>query len=231
MNLVVRVTVYKRHDPLRICLLGLQRIHDAFEAIEIEMHTVFVVSNDEDEEVVNTYRRRSDVIRHENKPIGAKHNYSANWILQHLDFDYFMEMGSDDVMSTPGVFITAGLMKMGLPFFGYTTLYVTEAHTRRTKLFKGSTVFGAGRCIRYDVYRHTLETLGKIWDDDKNRGLDGSSMNNIQKTCKINIRTFHLPSPIIADIKTDENINTFESFPGKEVEYVRLTPEMAILER
>lgn len=228
IRVIIRLNIYKRPWITSLCFEGLRRATNDFKKRNVDLKIVPVVSTQEDLKIVPDWVEKP--FFYKNLPVGEKCNAGMRYILDNYDFDYILGFGSDDFFTYPGIALIEAYLKMGLPFFGFTDLYIVNSEDLRAKRYSGNTVFGAGRAIRRDLLDYTMKEVGYIWEDHKNRGLDGSSGNTISQATKVSCATFHQPYPVIVDLKSKENINGFNRFPAKEVDYYRLVPELEKVE-
>ena len=116
-----------------------------------------------------------------NKPLGVKKTFGlANAIKYYPDYDYIMELGSDDFINPKLFDLYKPLMNNGFKFFGMNNLYMYHVRTDKliwVKDFAGEDMtFGAGRMIHKSV----IEKMGcDLWDD-YNEGLDTMSAKKIK---------------------------------------------------
>lgn len=151
-------------------------------------------------------------ILHENLPLGKKKNYGLSH-LANFDFDYVMEIGSDDLILDE--LLDNYLEYFGrYDFFGVCDIAYIESENGecRRHLMSAST-YGAGRCIS----RHVLEEMNwKIWDDNISRGLDNSS---IKRIASHGIPYYQIPAseiPLVIDVKSNDNLWKFNYFLGEK---------------
>lgn len=227
MKICIRIPIYGRETITKLFLKGFERLVTDFERRGVEVYPLFVVSTDSDEKLIRS--TGYEPTRLPNKPIGLKHNESMRICLAQ-DWDYFLGMGSDNFITSAGIALIEGYMRMGLPFFGFNSLFVVDSETLRCKEYRGSTVFGVGRAIRRDVIEATIRQIGRVWDNDLNQGLDNNSGKNIYQATGVKCAGISLPVPITVDLKSDNNINSFDKFPSSEVNYHRLVPELKHVE-
>jgi len=210
INLMVYFAVWRRPEITELCLMGIERMrsHPAYS-----IQAFAVISEPEMIPLMNQYDIKW--VMHENMPLGKKKNYGLK-ALNHFDFDYLMEIGSDDL-------VTDYLLNQYLEYFGKydffgisDCLYIeSETGECRRQLTNAST-YGAGRVIS----RKVLEMIDwTLWPDNISRGMDNASIRNIKQ---FGIE-FHKVKPGICpgliDIKSPENIWKFNYFIGTEYDF------------
>jgi hypothetical protein len=140
----------------------------------------------------------------QNKHLGRKHNDLLEYC---LGGDYIMQLGSDDIILDSGIDILAEMIHNGINMAGFTDLVMIKGD--KQKLYKGQVPFGAGRIFKTELVK------GRIWTEQKMRGLDGDSFRGLKRMNRgleiVPIKGFH-----IIDIKTESNLNAWEAFPIKE---------------
>jgi hypothetical protein len=198
---------------------------------------------------------------HENLPVGMKKNAGLHELLKK-DFDYLIELGSDDLMLDEILDVYEPSMKRGEDFFGARSLLMVDSveATCRQIQFDDDCAQGLGRCMskkmlmtftgKVHVKANTpiitdesilpegdegflnpdvvkvyeplgwVERTGKkvgvhLWDNI-NRGLDNNSTGRIMRA-GFKYVPLETATPLMADIKSDENIWGFNPEIGEEV--------------
>jgi hypothetical protein len=152
-------------------------------------------------------------VMHENEPLGRKKNFGLSEAMK-LDWDYLIEIGSDNLIKTE-------LLKTYAQFFGNTELFgcnnlaFIDSYDLDCRFYESKTHFGAGRCFSRSVF----EKAGtNIWPDNRNRTLDNLSSIFLYSHGIMDKR-IHLDSPMIIDIKSEENIWPFNYYWGAKREF------------
>lgn len=207
-KVVVFTPVWGRHEILKRWAEGVNRIKNYWPDI-IEIIPLCIVSNQEDKEIVQSFG--FGWCEAENLPLGRKHNAGLDF-LRKLDFDYILQLGSDDVISNEYLHYILPLMIDEVDMFGVGSLYFAEPKTKKACRFDlsthANTVIGAGRCISH----RAIETLDyKLWPDEVNKGLDMTSQANLQA---IDVIPYLIQTSDICvlDIKSDTNIWSYDTF-------------------
>ena len=176
-----------------------------------EINKVAVCSTDDDEEFMRHYGW--EVIRAENNPLGAKWNAGLEAC---LDTDYIIQIGSDDLLSDNYFKAIGKLVSEGVHLAGIKTLYFWNSLNDECVEFEYAThlknkFVGAGRLISTMMVEHILEEEGLVWTEKLNKGLDNDSEMRFNKHgyyCK----EIKWPNPLVVDIKSDQNIWSYEAF-------------------
>lgn len=153
------------------------------------------------------------VIKYDNDQLGAKWNYGLQHA-KHIDFDYLLITGSDDIFS-PG--LIESLAEQDADYAGLLDFYFYDIEKDLLKYCSGlqfnrkGEPHGAGRIIK----RWVLEALEwHLWDDNINYGLDASMT---RKFLTVNLNTFftHIPKGMYAvDLKSSDNIHSIHEYNG-----------------
>lgn len=126
-------------------------------------------------------KRRADrygwgYVEYPNYPLGAKWNAGLP-ALRDLGVDAVLIVGSDDLLNAAAVLRYGRALRDGVRYVGLQDLYFYDQPTDRTIHWPGydderaGESAGLGRCI----HRSYIEAVAwKLWDDEKEHGLDGS---------------------------------------------------------
>lgn len=207
INILVYLAVWRRPEVTKLCFLGLDRIrkHKAFN-----IQCLAVISEPDMIPLCESHNIKW--VMYQNYPLGKKKNYGLKAASQY-DFDYLLEIGSDDI-------ITDALLDQYLDyfnryeFFGVSDIaYIESESGECRRLISHSTTYGAGRCISREI----LEKADwKLWKDDLNRGLDNDSNRKINNLGYHFHKVKPIDEPGLIDVKSGENIWKFNYFLGKE---------------
>ena len=218
INLLVYLAIWRRPEITELCLIGIDRLkrHPAYN-----IDTVAVISETE----MIPLCEKHDVrwVMHQNLPLGKKKNYGLKVCSQH-DFDYLMEIGSDDL-------ITNEMLDHYLDyffkydFFGISDVaYIESESLECRRLTNKSTTYGAGRCIKRDIL---VDLNWNIWSDELNRGLDNDSIRRIESKGYKFKKVEPMDVPGLIDIKSSENIWKFNYFLGHEYDINKVLSKLS----
>jgi len=175
-------------------------------------------------DVIKDYEGRRSLVLHINKPLATKLNYGVKCSLELYEYDYLMNIGSDDVIQ-PNMLnaYRKELIKEGYKqwptdvMFGCNAAdWVSFQHNKayRIKYYDIPDVIkiiiGAGRLTSRDIVERCG---GNMNNPMRNGGLDTDSQMMVQNTYKSKTMRFNLEGYVL-DIKTNTNINKFESLQG-----------------
>lgn len=157
IEVVVMVTCWKRHPIGAMCFKGLHRLRTFAYTLGIELKPLIVYSELYYERLADSYAFHK--VHAENRPLGEKHNVGLRYALDHISFDYFMQLGSDDLLSNKVLSLYKPLFEAQEAFIGLNELYVIDYYSKDTKRVAPGHVFGAGRCIRRDVLEQASDRV------------------------------------------------------------------------
>ena len=231
IRIIVLTCIYGRSDVTDTFISALYRFV-ARSPEWVQINAVFVVSNSDDwaNIVVHTdYYDWMETTYSPNMPLGRKHNLGISFTHHMMQYDYIMQLGSDDLVSDEIWQYYEKPLQAGRKFFGLSDLYFYNAKTHAVKHYGSNQVFGACRMIHRDIVRQLVRDTGyvQLWTDEKNSALDRDSENNITKEigfCNIRVLPVKTPKPMVIDIKTEENINKWDDLPPCRT-INRLSPE------
>lgn len=143
-----------------------------------------------------------------NEPLGKKLNAGIEYALDY-DFDYLMNLGSDDLIH-PSLFgLYRPFMEEKWQFFGLDKIYFYDIISGKLGLSL-EYLWGAGRVISRQILEKLREKGEFLYKNEFFRGLDCNSIDKVKKLFNIDYK--HLKSedfPYIVDIKSEVGINDF----------------------
>ena len=116
---------------------------------DVEFMPFAVYSDDDEGKILKEYGIRS--LKYPNEYIGEKKNAGLLELLK-LDWDYMMELGSDDLVNPALIDLYLPLWERGVNCFGVNSCYFVDVKTRRVALWEHNYAIGAGRCIKRSVF-------------------------------------------------------------------------------
>jgi glycosyltransferase involved in cell wall biosynthesis len=205
--ILILLPIWKREKITDICLSNLKRLQE-----KENFQVLCVVS--EQWAKIKAFEYGFKFIESENFPVGGKMNNGIKEALR-FDWDYLMNLGSDDI-------IDERLFKLYKPFieqkrecFGVTKCTFIDSETKEVKRFDYKHLIGAGRMIRRDIverYFPLYPLKNKCLDDGSARNMFGTQFTEIQET----------EDDLIVDIKSDQNIWSFDFFEGENSKFETL---------
>lgn len=222
-KVIVFTPIWGRHEIVKIWAAGVRRIQKYWpEALNIDV--LCMVSTNEDKELIQDLG--FDYVWTENKPLGKKHNDGLK-ALKGKDFDYILQLGSDDLISNDYLHYALFGMQSGFDLFGVNRLYFVDYNTKQGCKFdlstQASTLVGAGRFISHKSIKRLKYN---IWPDSINRGLDMTSQLNLS-TIGVTPNILQTTNYCVCDVKSEVNIWSFERFDKfhESVDYEEIKKE------
>lgn len=112
MKVIFFLACWKRPEITELCFMGLKRL---MKHNKVKSSALAVIS---EEEMIPLCKKYGiDFIVYENEPVGRKKNAGLDEVLKR-DFDYLIELGSDDLISDKLIDIYLPFMERGEDFFG-----------------------------------------------------------------------------------------------------------------
>lgn len=249
------LAVWKRPEITELCFMGLKRLMKHCKGFAFA-----VISEKSMIPLCKKYG--IDFCEHENRPLGMKKNFGLNELMKK-DFDYLIELGSDNLILDEMIDRYIPLMKSGIDYFGGTKLLFIDSIDGNCREYEAVESqygfgFGLGRCMSRrliekaaakikinvnetclngeDIFyagaigwaspkvAATLQASGlatiqdskftyKLWSDETEKMMDNDS--NARITAHgFKYNPVETPEPLMADMKSDENIWTFNSEIG-----------------
>jgi hypothetical protein len=204
-KILVYLAVWRRPLITELCFLGIQRLRRSFH-----IEALAVISEQEMIPLCEKYG--INWVFHENFPLGKKKNYGLQKA-KEFEFDYLMEIGSDDLILNELVEDYLSNYVGKYDFFGITDCVWIDTTLGECRRIQSNTTYGAGRMIS----RTALEQVGwKLWSDHITRGLDNNSIFNLHRKKIAYHKCDRIDIPCVIDIKGDENIWKFNYWIGVE---------------
>jgi len=203
-KIMILLPIWKREKITRICLDNLKELQKDFN-----IDVICVVSEQWSKLAAFEYGFR--YVEAPNECIGAKMNIGVREAIK-FDFDYMMNLGSDDIITKELFDIYEPYFKDGLKMFGSRRVTFIDSESKEVKRNDYQAMIGAGRCIRKDIIVEVLKS-GEMYDKVQ-KGLD---FNSQAKFIRHNHTEIENPFNTIFDIKSCENIWGFNDLGGDKV--------------
>jgi hypothetical protein len=230
MKIMCVASLYNRPDVSEIFVMGMRRLG------------VEVLASVSEPRSLELCRRMSiPFIRDNNTPIGRKLN---NILRSSLDFSWthLMISGDDDVYAQSILDVYKEYESE--PAIGFKSLYFVHPSSSRAVKFTYTvreTTVGAGRLLSRSVVEDVVNKVGGLWDDMRNRSLD-ASMDRRLAIVGVTPKIVLMESPCIIDIKTAQNIWSFDSLisftkngsavePASYYDVLKLVPEGELISK
>ena len=207
IEVVLMIPLWGRPLVAETAMQNLDRTVAHFAALGIEVHTYCTVSDRAGQELVKKYN--TSHIALPNKPIGTK--LDAALEQYPYDFDYYLGMGSDNILTEEAIEQIAAEMKAGQLMAGYQDMVFIKGN--RMKLYHSTTMFGAGRFVHRTLLDAAMRS-GEFYGA-RDKGLDGASFRAVKRTGYDKFKW--LKGFDVIDLKGEENINGFDAYNTKEL--------------
>jgi len=204
--------VWGRPEIFEICLAGIKRLmkHDPkrFQIIPF-----FIVSEGWAAQLLN--KHKFAYIYHQNQPLGAKKNAGIRYAIDNIEFDYILEIGSDDLISGQWLDIAEPYLLEGVKQLHPSNVYFTDVRTGKAAEWTSAKIIGLGRFISRAAIKTAIQRF-ELWEPKGNRGMDTYSWNQLQK-CGIGNQIINTSGQVLTlDLKSDTNINQMAAFKATE---------------
>lgn len=145
-NILIFLACWKRPEITELCFTGIQRLK-AYDPDRFRISALAVISEREMIPLCTKYGINWTLA--DNLPVGRKKNRGLN-IAFNYEWDYLLEIGSDDLLRDEILDTYEPLMKKGMPVFGINSLVFYESTTGNARQYK-SDALAMGRAIKRTV--------------------------------------------------------------------------------
>lgn len=205
-KLLIYLAVWRRPSITEICFTGIQRLKNH---PDYDIRALAVISEESMIPLCEKYG--VEWVMYKNEPLGEKKNAGLQKA-KEIEFDYLMEIGSDDLILNELLDDYKQYLGKYL-FFGVSDAAYIESDTLACRRLISRSTYGAGRMI----HRSVLEKVDwKLWNDHINRGMDNNSVLSLQRKGVMYQRVTPMEFPGVIDVKSDENLWKFNYFLGVE---------------
>ena len=212
-KILVLLPIWGRMNITELCLSNIKKLQKYYS-----IDVLCVVS--EQWAKLMAFKYGFKYVEVSNDDLGHKMNVGVERALK-IDFDYMMNLGSDDIITKDLLDEYKESMDNNYPMFGITKVCFYDSQTKELKEVDYGHLIGAGRMIRKDIIERLAVTNGKVtmYDKGLERGLDNNSRKRFMSVA---MRELSLNGNVIVDIKSDENIWKFSDLKGetKELNYI-----------
>lgn len=198
IRILLYFAVWGRHDVLRVCLEGVKRLC-AYSPDRFTIIPFAVCSNPEDAAVLDQYN--IDHCSYPNDKLGEKKNYGLSQALSKYEFDYMLEIGSDDIISNDLLDLYEPHMRLGALLLSVNTCFFIEIATSRVARWSSDLIIGAGRAIHVSILKSMLkvefrftQSIGGINFDYRAKQVIMLAANSADtyEACQLGVKTGNL---------------------------------------
>lgn len=207
-KILVFLALWRRPEITEICFLGLERLK---QHPDFRIDVLAVLSEPEMVPLCEKYGVHW--IAADNLPLGRKKNTGLQ-AAKNFDFDYLMEIGSDDLILNCLLDSYKPFIDQKKDFFGIVDMAYIDSQTGTCRrLTSTMSTYGAGRMIS----KSALEKVDyHPWRDEIIRGMDNNSLFAFARKGVIYGTVKPMDVPGVIDIKSEENIWKFNYHVGRE---------------
>jgi len=207
MKILTFTPVWQRPEIFEICLQGIKRLQK-YDPKRFQIQPFFVISESCAAKLLLKYKY--DFVYAENAPLGAKKNTGIRYAFDNYDFDYIMEIGSDDLVTNEWLETALPLMEQNVKQFHPCDVYFVDARNGETAYWKTDKILGAGRFISREAIAQVIKR-DNLWEPVGRRGMDTYSWRQLLKY-GIGNKIIDTGDVVSIDIKSDVNINQMSTF-------------------
>lgn len=208
VKILIFLAVWQRPEITELCFVGIDRLKANTQDFEIE--TLAVISEESMISLCEKYNVHH--VMHENQPLGQKKNFGLD-AARRFNFDYLMEIGSDDLILDELLISYKEPINAGVKFFGIKDAAYIDSEAGYCRRLTSNSTYGAGRMI----HRNLLEMVGfKMWKDGISKGMDNNSVFAFMKMGIDYKQVNPLDFPCVIDVKSAVNIWPFNHRIGVE---------------
>lgn len=215
INVLSLTTCWKRPDVTELAFMGLERLraHPKFNITPLAVLSPEDPCFDELQDLCIKYDLY--ITTHRNRTLGQKKNHGLK-IARSFEFDYLMDIDSDNLASDTLLDKYAELVENGNKFFGVPNHYIADRISGKCYFFPGykPDIPWGVRMIHRDLL------VNDLWPDQM-AGMDTASQNRIKDVHGIEPTHVDI-GPQVIDIKTKTNLHLAFQFRGMMEE---VTPE------
>ncbi len=214
-KIAIIIPCWKRADIAAMAIRQLDVFYQETKS-KIDLIVIYIFSKSDPElrQLHNYYKDANhprDYVYSANNRLGQKINDGISYAGQY-NYDYIMNFGSDDLIHPNLIDLYLPLIKRSIMIFGINRVYFYKEGEDSIFFSYYNTPFvvGAGRMIHRQVIDTVVQLHTGLYEPTINRGMDTMSAKRMEK-CGFK-QTVVDPGnfPMIVDIKSDININSFQ---------------------
>lgn len=221
-KILIFLAVWKRPEITELCFRGIERLrmHPDFE-----IDTLAVISEPEMVDLCRKYKINFTI--HANEPLGKKKNAGLHCAREH-EFEYLMEIGSDDLILNELLDSYKEFISQGVDFFGIRDAgYICSETGSCRRLATNNATYGAGRMISRKLLERCNFTL---WRDHLSKGLDNFSVFALMKHGVEYKKVKAMDFPGVIDVKGPDNIWPFNHLVGVPYDIEKIFAKLSDVE-
>lgn len=205
--------VWKREEIFKICLEGIKRLV-FYDPSRFQIIPFFMVSESWAANMI--LNEGFDFILVQNNPLGNKKNMGLKYAMDKHEFDYLLEIGSDDIISNSYLDLIEPELRAETPQFCPSKVWFCDPSTGKTSFYKPETkIIGLGRGIHRSVLSKVHNYI--LWNPEAERGMDTFSWRHLLSTYKVENTMIQVNDIQLLDIKSKMNINSMDKFSISDI--------------
>jgi hypothetical protein len=205
MKILILVPIWKRPEITKIWVEGMKYF------LTPNISVLAILSNEDP-----NYNDNIEIIKDEfnycfydNNPLGKKLNAGIEYALDNFEFDYLMNLGSDDIIH-PGIWsLYDQYFKVGNKFFGLDVVYFYDKISSKLAC-STPYLWGAGRVIHREILEKIRIKGDFLYKNEFSQGLDCNSIEKVKFLLNIEYKQVETNDfPYLVDIKSEIGISDF----------------------
>jgi len=146
-RILIFLACWKRPEITEVCFAGIQRLK-AYDPDRFRVEALAVISEESMIPLCDRYGIAWTMS--ENRPVGRKKNNGLNEAFKY-EWDYLLEMGSDDLLRNEVLEVYEPYFKRGTPLMGMTRLIFMDSASGEAREYENAAVFGMGRAMSREM--------------------------------------------------------------------------------
>lgn len=207
LSILTFTPVWRRPEIFRICLQGINRLVN-YAPERYKITPFFIIS--ESWAAVELQKYGWDWVAVQNHPLGNKKNMGLKYAMQQIqEFDYILEIGSDDLIKNEYLDLAEPLLREGKPHISASAVHFIDTTTGKTAAYITEKIIGLGRFIKAEALK-PIPRL-ELWNPEGDRGMDTFSWRHLEQY-GIKKTTIETNNGELLDIKSATNINAITPY-------------------
>ena len=229
-KILIFTPVWGRYEVTKLCYIGLKRFMKTLKDKGLDSEVLIIGSpEDESNHKELAIENGFNYIDIKNYPVGNKHNEGLKYALKNLEWDYLMQISSDNFIRDEYVDYILKPINDNVPMFGLERCALLCSATLRQfsfKVFKDKRIGGVGRLLKRDMLQKTIDAFGFVWEHNKKKGLDWNSESTIFKAQRVKPVIIEVEQDMALDIKSKTNLNSFDGMYKMAIKKYKIAEPM-----
>lgn len=152
MDIIIFIPVWQRREVTEQCYKGLQRLIE-HSPTDYNIKVFITASDMEDAQLAEKYGW--EYTMYQNLPLGEKFNFGMQYVFENYEFDYIMQMNSDNIIDSTIWEIFHPYLDRNIPVAGIDKLYFYDSASKKIYFFR----YPGGCGIRF-IHREVIGNSG-----------------------------------------------------------------------